>query len=63
MLTDVHELPPFFNAEQVNATKESELPSLYPLKPTVNLDEVQVYDWETLYRESLSYIAAFACLV
>ncbi|OQV15423.1 putative 39S ribosomal protein L37, mitochondrial [Hypsibius exemplaris] len=49
MLTDTQQLPAFFTPEQVNLTKETKLPSLYPLKPTLNLDEVQVYDWETAY--------------
>ena len=52
MLTTTELLPPFAAEGQTETTRQMGLPSIYPLKPALNLEETNIYDWETNYRKA-----------
>lgn len=61
MLTTTELLPPFAAKGQAELTSQVELPSIYPLKPALNLEETNLYDWDTRYRKN-SPFAPFSSL-
>ena len=60
MITGKQNLPLFASKDEIAQTSETKLPSIYPLKPTLDLKEVNEYEWETRYRKNcFNYCDAF----
>lgn len=57
MVSSEKELAPFATKDEVEQTKDYALPSIYPIKFNIALDETNVYDWDYRYRKIPAYSA------